>query len=233
MGNEYAATVLNVKNQVKKRRPYHSPRRQEQAASTRTAILEAARRLFERHGYGPTSMAAIAAEADVAVKTVYLAFETKSGILRALWHLLLRGDESPMPVGERDWFLEVLAEADPERKLRLTARNSRAVKERAGDLMKVIRDAAAADPDVGALWQRIQSDFYANQRAIIESLHERHALPPDLAVDRGADILWTLNHPATYWLLSDARGWTPAQYEQWLGDSLCSQLLRAGAEDAA
>jgi AcrR family transcriptional regulator len=174
-------------------------------------------------------VAAIATEAGVAVKTVYLAFETKNGILRALWHLLLRGDDNPLPVGERGWFLEVLSEPDPERQLRLNARNSRVVKERAGPLMKVIRDAAAGDPDAGALWQRIQSEFHANQRAVVESLEEKRALPPALGVDRAADILWALNHPSTYWLLTEERGWTPAEYEQWLVDSLRSQLLGAEA----
>jgi AcrR family transcriptional regulator len=177
-------------------------------------------------------VAAIAAEAGVAVKTVYLAFETKNGILRALWHLLLRGDEAPMPVGERDWFLAVLAEPDPAEQLLLTARNSRMVKERAGPLMRVMRDAAAGDADVRALWQRIEADFYANQQAIVESLEQKDALPAGLGVERATDILWTLNHPTTYWLLAEARGWTPAQYEQWLGDSLCSQLLDAGAQNA-
>ncbi len=58
-------------------------------------------------------MAAIAAEAGVALKTVYVAFETKSGVLRALWHLLLRGDDENRPVGERRWHLEVIEEPDP------------------------------------------------------------------------------------------------------------------------
>ena len=44
-------------------------------------------------------MAAIAAEAGVALKTVYVAFETKAGVLRALWNLLLRGDTGDAPVG--------------------------------------------------------------------------------------------------------------------------------------
>ena len=134
---------------VKPKRRYDSPRRREQAAATRRAILEAAQRLFEQQGYAATTMAAIAAEAGVALKTVYVAFETKSGVLRALWHLLLRGDEDDVPVGERDWYREVLEEPDPERQLRLNARNSRVVKERVGRLLDVIRGAAAADPDIG------------------------------------------------------------------------------------
>src|SRR4051812_28146783 len=137
---------------AKTTRPYHSPRRREQAEATRREILEAAKRLFERQNYAATTMAAIAAEAGVALKTVYVAFETKSGLLRALWHLLLRGDEENVPVAERRWYRTLLEEPDPERQLRLTARNSRAVKERAGALMGVIRSAAPADPDIEALW---------------------------------------------------------------------------------
>jgi AcrR family transcriptional regulator len=210
---------------VKPRR-YDSPRRREQAAATRREILAAAQRLFERQGYATTTMAAIAAEAGVALKTVYIAFETKSGLLRALWHLLLRGDEADVPMGERAWYREVLDEPDPKRQLRLMARSSREVKTRAAALMKVIRDAAPADPDIEALWSRIQTDFHAIQRPIVEALHAKHALRPELDVARATDILWTLNHPDLWHLLVGERGWTAEEHEQWFADAACSQLLR-------
>ena len=166
---------------VKPKRRYNSPRRQEQAAATRRSILDAAQQLFERQGYAATTMEAIAAEADVALKTVYIAFATKSGLLRALWDLLLKGDEDEAAVDQREWFREVIEEPDPERQLRLNAR-TRAVKLRIAPLLEVIRDAAPVEPDTAALWNLIQSDFYANQRAIVETLHKRHALKPGLGV---------------------------------------------------
>ena len=208
-----------------KTRRYESPRRQAQAAATRRAILEAAHRLFERQGYAATTMAAIAAEADVAVKTVYVAFETKSGLLRALWHLRLRGDEDDVPVAERRWYREVLEEADPERQLRLFARNARVVKERAGALLKAIRNAAATDADAADLWARIQSDFYDNQRAIVEALRARKGLRRGLSVARAADVLWTLNHPDLWLLLVGERGWTPQEWERWFAETVRLQLL--------
>ena len=210
---------------VKAKRRYDSTRRREQAAATGREILEAAQRLLERQGYGATTMAAIAAEAGVAPKTVYVAFETKSGLLRALWHLRLRGDEDDVPVAQRQWFRDVLEEPDPERQLRLSARNSRAVKLRAAALMRVIRDAAAADADIAALWQRIQDDFHANQRSIVDALGANHALSPGLDPARAADVLWTLNHPDVWHLLVGERGWTPDEYEQWFGDAACAALL--------
>jgi AcrR family transcriptional regulator len=209
---------------VKPRR-YDSPRRREQAAATRQEILGAAQRLFERQGYPATTMAAIAAEAGVALKTVYVAFETKSGVLRALWHLLLRGDEEDAPITERPWYREVLAEPEPERQLRLGAHNSRLVKERAATLMGVIRSAAAANADIEGLWARIESDFYVNQRAIVEVLDAKGALRDGLDVARAADIMWTLNHPDLWHLLVGQRGWTPEAWEQWFADTVCDQLL--------
>lgn len=208
-----------------KSRPYNSPRRREQAAATRAAILEAAHRLFERQGYAATTIAAIAAEAEVASKTVYLAFETKSGVLRALWNSRLRGDQEEIPVAERQWYREAVDESDPERQLRLNARNARAAKTRIASLLEVIRTAAPADDDIAALWSRIQTEFHANQRVIVESLAAKKALTPRLDIDRATDILWTLNHPDVWQLLVRERGWTPEDWEQWFADAACAQLL--------
>ena len=210
-----------------KTRPYDSSRRRAQAAATRRDVLEAAQRLFEQQGYAATPMAAIAAEAGVALKTVYLAFETKSGVLRAIWNLLLRGDQGEVPVADQSWYREVLEEPDPERQLRLNARNSRAAKTRIAGVLTVIRNAAPLDRDIEALWQRIQTEFHANQRAIVERLAERKALRRGLGVDRATDILWALNHPDLWQLLVGERGWTPEQYEEWFADTACAQLLRA------
>jgi AcrR family transcriptional regulator len=211
---------------VKPKRQYNSPRRQEQAAATRRSILEAAQRLFERDGYPATTMEMVAAEAGVALKTVYVVFTTKSGLLRGLWDFLLKGDQQDAGVAERSWYREVLDEPDPQRQLRLNARNARVVKERIAALLRVIRDAAPGDADLATLWDLIQTDFYANQRVIIEILHKKRALKSALDVTRATDILWTLNHPDLWLLLVDTRGWTPDEFEKWFADTACAQLLK-------
>ena len=210
---------------VKGPRRYESPRRREQAAATRRDILAAARRRFEQDGYAATTMAAVAREAGVALKTVYLAYESKSNLLRELWNVTLRGGGGDAPVGERSWYREVIDEPDPARQLRLNARNARDVRERAGGLLIVIRNAAPIDADTGALWRRIQEQFYANQRTIVESLDDRGALAPGLDVTRAADVLWTLNHPDLWVLLVRERGWSPELFERWSADAACDQLL--------
>jgi len=98
---------------VKSRRGYDSPRRREQAAETRLKILDAAGELFARDGYAAVAMPAIADRAGVALKTVYLAFGTKAGVLHGLWDVRLGGDDQPIPVTERPWYRELLEGDDP------------------------------------------------------------------------------------------------------------------------
>jgi AcrR family transcriptional regulator len=215
---------------VKTKRRYDSSRRRAQAAATRHDILLAAQRLFDQRGFAATTIEAIAAEAGVALKTVYVGFDTKSGLLRALWNHLLRAGRDEVPVAEQQWYREMVQERDPERQLRLVARNARVVKLRIAGVLEVIRSAAPTDPEIGVLWGRIQSDFLANQRVIAESLDQKDALRPGLDVDSATDILWSLNISNLWHLLVVERGWAPERFEEWLGDLACSQLL---ARDAA
>lgn len=208
-------------------RPYDSPRRREQAAATRRAILEAAQQLFERDGYAGTSMPSIAAEAGVALKTVYVGFGTKANLVNALWDARLGEDEEAVPVFERTWFRSLVMEPDPERKLRIVAAQAREVKTRSGDLLEVIRNAASADAEIAALWNRIQAKLLDVQRSVVEQLVKSKALAGSLDVATATDILWTLNHPSVWHLLVRERGWSAEQYERWLGDTFCSQLLSA------
>ena len=212
---------------VKSTRRYDSPRRREQAAATRREILDAAQRLFEQQGYAATTMAAIAAEAGVALKTVYVAFETKSGVLRALWNLRLRGENDDVPVAQQEWYREVVEEPDPERQLRLNARNSRVVKVRIAALLEVIRSAAPIDPDIEALWKRIGTEFHANQRVIVESLDEKQALRPGLDVERRHGHPLDAQ-PSQRVAAARRRAGVdaPSSYEQWCGDVACWQLLK-------
>lgn len=207
-------------------RRYDSSRRREQAAGTRRDILDAAQVLFVRDGYRATTVAAIAAAAGVSARTVYVAFESKSGVLRALWNARLRGDDEDVPVAGRDWYREVLDETDPVRRLRLDVRNSRIVKVRLGGVLEVIRDAAPEDADIAALWERIETEFHANQRAVVEPMHAWGVLREGLDVDRAADILWTVVHPSLWRLLVGVRGWSPEEYEAWCAEVACAQLLR-------
>ena len=48
-----------------------------------------------------------------------------------------------------------------------------AAKTRMGGLLEVIRSAAPADPEIEALWNRISTEYHANQRLIVASLDQK------------------------------------------------------------
>jgi hypothetical protein len=120
---------------------------------------------------------------------------------RALWNLLLRGDEEDVPVGERDWYSAVLEEPDPERQLRLNAHNSRTGKLRFGALLEVIASAAHADPEIAGLWDRIQTEYRENREPSRPVAPARRPLRLDAgrvrAVVRGPRVLAAAWKPST------------------------------------
>ena len=211
--------------EVKRSRTYDSSLRAQQATDRRRALAQAARDLFVEGGYPATTMEAVAKRADVSLKTVYNAYGSKAGLLRAVWDLSLKGDLDAAPVAERPWYTDLLSEPDPHRQLAMTAESSRVVKTRIGPMLRVIRDAASVDADLGALWELIQTDFWANQRAIVESLADKGSLRPGLDVQRATDLLWTLNHPDVWLLLVDRQGWSPEDWESWFATTCRHQLL--------
>jgi len=65
-------------------RSYDSRGRKKNAEANRDAILEAARQLFASRGFEATTIDAIAEAASVSAPTVYAAFSSKRGILKAI-----------------------------------------------------------------------------------------------------------------------------------------------------
>ena len=89
-------------------------KRSERSEVTRRHILEAATRLFARHGFDRTSTATIAKEAGVSQGIIFHYFETKK---KLFWTLVFEGAEG---VNDQEKVVEKVAQqADPAEKLRL------------------------------------------------------------------------------------------------------------------
>lgn len=209
----------------KRKRTYHSPRRRDQAEATRRNILEAARRLFAEHGYGATTLAAIAQAAEVSVPTVTAVFGTKLALLDALIKSAVRGTLSPTPLAETPAWKALLANPDPIAQLRQTAANTRHIREQTADIVEIVRGAATSDPEIAALPHSLGVSRLHDNRLIVEALDRKQALARGMTVERATDLLWTLSSAEVYHLLVVERGWSPEAYEQWLVAALIGQLL--------
>lgn len=207
-----------------KPRTQNSPLRREQAAITRARIVDAAAVVFSASGYHRARIEDIAGEAGVAYPTVYKAFANKSTLLHAAVESTMTGGAQGS-VDRQAWWLEQIDEPDPERQLRLVARNARRIYDRAGPLLEVVRAAAAGDDDIHALRRRINDDRLARSRMTAERLAGKAKLTT--TISQTARTLWALTGPELYVLQLDGDDLTPDDYERWLGDLLTATLLAA------
>ena len=211
----FTATVIRMPDAVKTGPTY----RQEQAQATRDRICAAARRLFAAEGYRMTSVAAIAAEAGVAERTVYTAFGAKREILSALCEAWLEDAHA------RELVAAAVAEPDPLGTVRLAARFLRALFETGYDVMVLFEAASAEDPQTRAMLRAKLEGRNHVQNLILDSVRDRPRPP---AAGRPGHLPGP-GRVGVYQELVVESGWTIDQYEQWVFDQLASQLLAAPA----
>lgn len=218
-------TLYRKDGDVNSRRRYDSRIREERARETRSRILSAAKRLFLRHGYVPTTMAGIAREAGVATQTVYVTFATKRAILAAVMGETIGGDDQRIGMLERADPQRMREEPDQHRQLRMMAHGIREILDRAGPMFDVMRIAAASEVEIHAAYTELQEQRRENMAIVVGWITDKGPLKPGLIENEAADILWTLTSADVHRMLRDERGWTTERYEEWLAESLVDALL--------
>lgn len=193
-------------------------RRQRQAEATRQEILAAARRLFVERGYAATTIAEIAAEAGVAVQTIYSSVGSKAELLIELVEVARHEADIPALDRRRDEL------TDPAEIPRLGARLRRQLMERSGDIMRLLFETAPVEPEAAAVWRRTMDGSRAGIAAAMRRLEALNALRPDLDVDTATDTVFALSHPTTYLVLLDL-GWSHDRIENWLADLVARAVL--------
>jgi AcrR family transcriptional regulator len=211
-----------------KQRTYDNSRRAEQARMTRRRILDAARDLLLAHGYAGTTIAQVAAAAQVSPETVQKGFGTKAALAKAVYDVTLVGDDEPVPLRGRPEFAALDAEPDPARKLERYAAVGRALWERLGPLLDVLMQGAqAGEPDLVAFVATIRRESHAGASGVVDQLAAAGALRPDLTLDRARDELWLLIQPEMYRLLVGERGWSLDDVQAWFARTASAALLSA------
>jgi len=209
------------------RRTYDATSRRVRASATRVRIVEAATRAFLDRGYAGATIPQIAADAGVAVETVYRSASGKAGLLAAAVQAGLAGggDRADLPVEQRTGIRRVIEATDPQQALRAYAMTQPGVWSRVGPLLRVLEAAAPTDQVLVELREQHAAQRLSGMRRFAGHLDDQGALAAVLSVDRAADILWTLCAQANFEALVSARGWTSAEYVDWLSQSLISALL--------
>jgi AcrR family transcriptional regulator len=206
-------------------RPYKSPKREQRARETRRRIRDAASTLFLRDGYASTTMSAIAREAEVGERTVYLAFPTKPALLGEIITVAVRGGDEDAPLAARDAWQAVLA-ARGDQILPRLAEAVEAILARTALVLEVAEAAAASSPELAARRERGQRHMRSDYREVADALDRAGALADEVTPEDAADTIYALAGHDVYLRLTRECGWSGARYATWLAGTLAAALTR-------
>jgi len=161
-------------------------------------MLDAARQVFLKAGYGAATIEGIARRAGVGVSTVYAVLGSKRGILAAL-----AGTWSA-DSGRRELLREAESEAG-------------------ADAIAVLDSAAAADRDAARELEAALAERARAYAPLVASLWPRLRAGLDPAA--AFAIFAALTRAELYHELVGRHGWAPDRYEAWLAATLAQQLL--------
>ena len=204
-------------------RPYNAPRREEQAAATRDAIITAASTLFAKNGYAATTMAAIAAQARVTPKSVY-ALADKPQLLLLAVDRAIAGDDAPVAVADRPQMRAIQAARDLREQARLIALLGAPTLLRLYPIYRAFEQAAATDPALHQAWREYQRRRRTDVRHLVGTIADAGGLRPGLSVEHATDTLWALITWHAVALLVEERGWGIPQLTRWLEDTYLALL---------
>jgi AcrR family transcriptional regulator len=210
--------MIRLRGPNVKGRAYDATGRRERAAARQARIVEAARARFLADGYAATTVATIAADADVSVDTIYKRFGGKLGLLEAAWWRALEGRGDRPAEARAD---AVARGRDAGAMIDTWAALSAEVAGESSRLFALIRSLAVVDPAVGALYQRIEQSRMDRMTHNADLLAATGALRAGVSVQHTRDILLAVSGHLPEPLLDQA-GWPAQDYVD-----LVRRLLRA------
>jgi AcrR family transcriptional regulator len=208
------------------KRPYDASGRHAQARARRLAVVLAARELFERSGFRATTVAAVAAHAGVSPESIYKTFGTKAALAKAVFDLVIAGDDEPVPVAERPAMQAVREEPDVRRKIAMFVEGLAQRQASSASVQILIRDGRHTDDSLAPVWAALSDEGLVGMAALARHLLDTGQLRDGVDVIEVRDVLWNYLAIDTFERLVLTRGWSRERYTQWLTrtivDAICA-----------
>jgi AcrR family transcriptional regulator len=206
------------------KRSYDASRRREQARARRLAVVLAARDLFERDGFRPTTIAAVAARAGVSAESIYKGFGTKAALAKAVFDLVIAGDDEPVPVAERPAVQAIRDEPDARRKIAIYVEGLAQRQARSARVQILIRDGRHVDDSLAPVWAKLYDEGMAGMTMLGRHLLDTGQLRDGISLDEVRDLLWNYLAIDHYERLVLTQGWPLQRYAQWLAHAMTSAI---------
>lgn len=206
------------------KRSYDASGRREQARARRLAVVLAARDLFERDGFRLTTIAAIAAHAGVSAESIYKGFGTKATLAKAVFDVVIAGDDEPVPVADRPAMKAIRDEPDVRRKIDLYVGGLAQRQARSAKVQILIRDGRHVDDSLAPIWATLNEEGLIGMTMLGRHLLDSGQLRDGIDLDEVRDVLWNYLSIDTYERLVLSQGWPLERYSHWLAHAIASAI---------
>ena len=206
------------------KRSYDASGRRDRARARRLTVVLAARDLFERDGFRPTTIAAIAARAGVSAESVYKGFGTKAAVAKAVFDIVIAGDDEPVPVAERAAVQAIRDEPDVRRKIALLVDGLAQRQARSARVQILIRDGRHVDDALDPIWATLNDEGLVGMTLLGRHLVETGQLRAGIDLGEVRDVLWNYLAIDTYERLVLSRGWPLERYSRWLARAITGAI---------
>ncbi|MFD6392336.1 TetR/AcrR family transcriptional regulator [Nocardia sp. NPDC060259] len=206
------------------KRRYDASGRRAQARARRHAMVVAAQELFESDGFRPTTIAAVAERAGVSAESVYKAFGTKAALAKAVFDVVIAGDDEDVPVYQRPEQQAMLAEPDVRRKIEMFVHGLAQRQARSAKVQFLIRDGRHVDDSLTPVWDKLAEEGLAGMTMLGRHLLETGQLRAGIDLDEVRDVLWNYLAIDTYERLVLARGWSVDRYASWVARAIIAAI---------
>jgi AcrR family transcriptional regulator len=194
-------------------RAYRSDLRAQQAAQTRTRVVDAAARVFATQGYAAATLAGIARAAGVSVETVK-STASKAELLLAAFERAFAGEEGAPSLADTDAAAGVLELPDGAF-VDAVVDTIASANARAHALWTVLSGAALSDATVGVALESMLERRRADFALFAHELARRALVPVDAEPDAAAELSFLFS-PEGYTQLVAQSGWSREHYRAWL-----------------
>ena len=206
------------------KRSYDASGRREQARTRRYAVVLAARELFERHGFRATTIAAIAEHAGVSAESIYKGFGSKAALAKAVFDVVIAGDDEPVPVAERPAMRAIGDEPDVRRKIAMFVDGLAQRQARSAKVQILIRDGRHVDDSLAPVWAKLIDEGLVGMTMLGRHLLDSGQLRDGIALTEVRDLLWNYLAIDHYERLVLAQGWPLDRYSQWLARAITGAI---------
>ncbi len=206
------------------KRSYDASGRQVQARARRLAVVRAAQELFERDGFRATTIAAIARHAGVSAESIYKGFGTKAALAKAVFDVVIAGDDEPVPVAQRAQAQAIRAEPDARTKIRMYAHGVTERAARSAAVQILIRDGRHVDDSLVPVWEKLVTEALTGMTMIGQHLVETGQLRPGISAAEVRDVLWNFISVDNYERLVMRQRWSHDHYATWLGNVIIASV---------